>query len=127
LETGSFRSAWGGISSLSIALPVLWTEASKRGFHMTDVVRWMAEAPAKLAGLEKRKGRIAPGFDADLVIFDPNAEFDVSGERLHFRHSCTPYLDQRLKGEVKATLVRGHLCFDRGAFSDRATGGEAFR
>lgn len=106
-ETGSFRSAWGGISSLSIALPVLWTEASKRGFAMTDVARWMAEAPAKLAGLDNRKGRIAPGLDADLVIFDPNAEFDVTRERLLFRHPCTLYLGHRLKGEVKATLARG--------------------
>ncbi len=126
-DTGSFRSAWGGISSLSIAMRVLWTEAHKRGFQITDVVRWMAEAPAKLAGLDDRKGRIAPGFDADLVIFDPDAEFTVTGERLYFRHQCTPYLGLRLKGEIQTTIVRGRPCFNRGAIIESATGCEVFR
>jgi len=106
-DTGSFRSAWGGISSLSLALPVVWTEAKRRGFTITDIVHWMAEAPAKLAGMETHKGRIAPGFDADLVIFDPSAQFEVTAERLHFRHPCTPYLGETLQGEVKTTFVRG--------------------
>ncbi|HEX3683433.1 MAG TPA: allantoinase AllB [Bryobacteraceae bacterium] len=106
-DTGSFRSAWGGISSLALALPIVWTEAAKRGFTITDIVRWMAEAPAKLAGVEKRKGRIAPGFDADLVVFDPSAQFEVTAERLLFRHPCTPYLGETLNGNVQTTLVRG--------------------
>ena len=126
LDIGSFRSAWGGISSLSVSLPAIWTEASQRGFAITDVVRWMAEAPSKLAGLNERKGRIVPGFDADLVIFDPDAEFEVTEERLYFRHRCTPYLGHRLKGEVKKTLVRGRTCFDRGAFNEKASGCEVF-
>lgn len=110
-DSGSFRSAWGGVSSLSLSLPAIWTEASKRGFSLRDVARWMAEEPSKLAGMAERKGHIAPGFDADLVVFDPNAEFDVTADRLHFRHPCTPYLGQRLKGEVKATLLRGESRF----------------
>jgi allantoinase len=127
LETGSFRVAWGGISSLSLSLPVLWTEANKRGFAMIDVVRWMAEVPSRLAGLDSRKGRIVPGLDADLVIFDPDAEFEVTGERLRFRHRYTPYLGRRLKGEVKTTMVRGRQCFDCGAVDASATGREVFR
>ncbi len=114
LDTGSFRSAWGGISSLSLSLPAMWTQASKRGFAIADLVRWMAEAPSKLAGMDRRKGRIMPGFDADLVIFDPAAEFEVTDRRLYFRHPYTPYLGQRLKGEVQQTLVRGRTCFARG-------------
>lgn len=110
-DSGCFHSAWGGISSLSLALPVVWTEAHKRGFTITDLVRWMSEAPARLAGLDDRKGRIAPGFEANLVLFDPDAEFEVAPERLHFRHPCTPYLGQRLTGEVKATFVRGAKCW----------------
>jgi allantoinase len=110
-DSGSFRSAWGGVSSLSLSLSAVWTKASKHGFSLTDVVRWMAQAPAQLAGLEGRKGRIAPGFDADLVLFNPEAEFEVTRERLHFRHPCTPYLGHRLKGEVKTTLLRGREVF----------------
>jgi allantoinase len=125
-NTGSFRSAWGGVSSLSVSLPAVWTEASQRGFGITDVVRWMAEAPAKLAGLEQRKGRIAPGLDADLVLFDPAAEFEVSEAELYFRHPCTPYLGRLLRGEVKATIVRGQTCFDRGCVQAAAVGSEVF-
>ncbi len=106
-DTGSFESAWGGISSLSLALSVVWTEASRRGFTLVEIARWMAEAPSRLAGLDRQKGRIAPGFDADLVIFDPDAPFQVTPERLYFRHACTPYLGEMLKGEVKSTFVRG--------------------
>lgn len=112
-DTGSFRSAWGGISSLSLSLAAVWREARQRGFTLRDVVRWMAEAPAKLAGLDQSKGRIAPGYDADLVLFDADAVFSVTEQRLHFRHPCTPYLGQRLVGEVKATLVGGVSAFSQ--------------
>ena len=78
LAEGNFRTAWGGIASFSMALPVMYTEASNRGFTLTDIARWMAEAPAKLAGCDQRKGRIAAGYDADFVVFDPEAEFMVS-------------------------------------------------
>ena len=110
-SSGSFREAWGGISSLSLSLPAVWSEAMRRGFTLSDVVRWMAEGPARLAGLDCRKSRIAPGFDADLVLFDPKAEFTVRPERLHFRHPCTPYLGERLQGEIRATFVRGEKVF----------------
>ncbi len=127
LEGGSFRTAWGGISSLSLSLPAMWTEASKRGFSLTDIVRWMAEAPSKLAGLEDRKGSLAPGLDADLVLFDPYAEFEVTEERLYFRHPCTPYLGKRLRGEVKMTILGGRICFNQGLVEESAQGREVLR
>ena len=61
LEGGNFKTAWGGIASLSMALPVMWTEASARGFTLRDIARWMAEGPARLAGCDASKGRIAAG------------------------------------------------------------------
>ncbi|MBV9761242.1 MAG: allantoinase AllB [Acidobacteriaceae bacterium] len=109
LDTGNFQSAWGGISSLSLALSIVWTEARRLGFEIADVVRWMAEAPSQLAGFASVKGRIAPGFDADLVLFDPDAEFEVTPDRLPFRHPCTPYLGQTLVGQVRSVLVRGAI------------------
>jgi allantoinase len=121
---GDFQRAWGGIAGLSMALPVIWTEAQRRGFAMNDIVRWMAEEPAKLVGCEKRKGRIAPGHDADFVAFDPEAEFTVTKERLHHRHPISPYLGETLRGEVKRTYLRGQAIFCDGEFPGDPNGRE---
>jgi allantoinase len=121
---GSFRTAWGGITGLSVALPVMYTEARSRGFSLMDITRWMAEAPAKLVGCQLQKGKIAAGYDADLVVFDEASEFLVTRERLHHRHSFSPYLYEKLKGEVKATYVRGRLVFANNAFHGKPEGRE---
>ncbi|AXC11779.1 Allantoinase [Acidisarcina polymorpha] len=123
-DTGDFKQAWGGIAGLSLSLPVLWTELRLRGLPLTYVGRWMAEAPAKLAGLSGRKGKIAAGFDADLVVFDPEAAFTVTPERLHFRHSVSPYVGENLFGTVKATFLRGSRVFSNNAFADQPLGME---
>jgi allantoinase len=106
LDVGDFGLAWGGISSLEIGLPVVWTQARRRGFALADVVRWMAEGPARLVGL-RRKGRIAPGCDADLCVFAPDETFVVDPERLHHRHPMTPYGGRSLTGVVRGTWLRG--------------------
>jgi allantoinase len=113
-EAGDFMRAWGGIASLELVLPVVWTGARSRGYALTHLVRWMCEGPAHLARLAKRKGAIAVGCDADLVIFDPDAAFRVDPVRLHQRHKLTPYAGHELTGAVEATFVRGHKVFERG-------------
>ncbi len=105
-ESGDFGAAWGGISSLQLGLPAVWTQARRRGHGLTDVVRWMASGPATLAGLPG-KGAIAPGYDADLVAFDSGASFTVDPARLAHRHPVTPYAGQTLTGVVRRTWLRG--------------------
>ena len=124
LAEGNFQTAWGGIPGLSVALPVMYTEACARGFSLTDVARWMAQAPAKLVGCQLQKGKIAGGYDADLVVFDEASDVVVTRERLHHRHSFSPYLGEKLKGEVKATYVRGSLVFADNAFHGKPKGRE---
>jgi allantoinase len=124
LENGNFRTAWGGIASLSMALPVMWTDASRRGFTLRDIARWMAEGPAELAGYSSRKGRIAAGCDADFVVFEPEAEFTVTPERLHYRHAVSPYMGEKLRGVVKATYLRGKRVFAEGKFPGEPAGRE---
>jgi len=107
-ESGDFGAAWGGISSLQLGLPAVWTQARQRGHDLADVVRWMATGPAALAGLPG-KGGLAPGHDADLVAFDDEASFTVEPARLRHRHPVTPYAGQTLTGVVQRTWLRGQV------------------
>ena len=118
LGTGDFSTAWAGISSLQVALPAAWTAARARGFRLTDVVRWMAEAPADLAGLAA-KGRIAVGADADLCVMAPEETFVVDPSRLLHRHRVCPYVGKELFGVVRATMLRGHWLAADGPASGR--------
>lgn len=124
LGEGNFRTAWGGIASLSVALPLIWTEASKRGFTLADLAEWMAEGPARLAGCGNRKGRISAGYDADLVVFDADREFLVTEDKLYYRHPVSPYLGETLRGVVKATYLRGVPVFAEGGFPGEPAGRE---
>jgi len=124
LAEGNFRTAWGGIASLSVALPLVWTEASRRGVTFLDLARWMAAGPAQLAGSGAHKGRIAASYDADFVVLDPEREFIVAENRLHYRHPVSPYLGETLRGVVKATYLRGNHVFAGGEFPGQPAGRE---
>lgn len=117
-QTGDFAAAWGGISSLQLSLPVVWTEARRRGVSLGQIAAWMCQAPAALAGLGRRKGGLDPGKDADLVCWNPDASFTVAAEDLRHRHKLTPYLGERLTGVVEWTMLRGEMIYAR-----RANGG----
>lgn len=121
-ETGDFLAAWGGIAALQFSLPVMWTQIEKRGFGLRELTRWMSAAPAKLAGLDKRKGRLETGYDADIVIWNPEKEFKVVPEIIHFKHKITPYLGMNLRGVVEATFVRGEKVYEKGEFAASSIG-----
>jgi allantoinase len=122
LDTGDFLSAWGGIASLQLTLSVVWKGARERGYTPVHLAEWMCAAPARLAGLDGRKGCIAPGCDADLVVWSPEAEFTVDPARLHHRHPVTPYAGATLPGVVQATYLRGRRIFDRGRIAAEPSG-----
>jgi len=119
---GDFVRAWGGIASLEVSLPVVWTSARARGVTPRDLATWMSAAPAALAGLSERKGRIAVGVDADLVVWDPDEQFTVIAERLQQRHKLTPYAGRTLRGMVHMTFLRGERVWDRGSLARQTSG-----
>ena len=106
-EPGRFDEAWGGIASLSTALPVLWTECVRRGISLAQLSRWTAYAPAQRAGLQAHVGCIEPGMHANLVAFDTDDTFTVTPDRLHYRHAISPYMGETLQGVVRQTWLRG--------------------
>jgi allantoinase len=123
-EEGRFDLAWGGIASLSVALPVIWTECQARGSSLDDLARWMSSAPAALAGIGDQAGALTVGRDANFVVFDPEAEFAVEPEKLHFRHPVSPYLGETLRGVVRATYLRGEAVFREGSLTKTPRGRE---
>jgi len=126
-DVGRWDLAWGGIASLGLALPVLWTGMKQRGIGLERVGEWMAAAPSRLAGLSNRKGAIAVGADADFAVFDPDAEWNVTPSDLHFQHKISPYLGAELRGRVLETWLRGEPIFRSGAFAGQARGREQVR
>jgi allantoinase len=121
-DTGDFLRAWGGIASLQLGLSVVWKGARARGYTPQQLAGWMSRAPARLAGLDGRKGAIAAGYDADLVVWNPDAEYSVEPGKLHHRHKLSPYVGQVLPGVVQATYLRGEKVYDRGGFPLSPTG-----
>lgn len=120
-EQGDFMNAWGGISSLQLRLPIMWSEAKARGFDLAELVEWLSAAPARQVGL-KQKGLLAAGADADIVVWNPEATVCVEPEMIHHRHKLTPYAGQTLSGVVEKTFLRGQMVYDGGEFSLKPTG-----
>jgi allantoinase len=121
-EKGDFFSAWGGISSVGLGLPILWTEGTKRDadFSVEEIVRWCCKNTAKQVGLEKSKGDLGVGFDADIVVFDDTAEFMVEPSTMLFRNKVSPYENKTLRGVVRETWLRGQRIFSReGGFAEK--------
>src|SRR5438093_978642 len=119
-ESGDFFQAWGGITSLQLVLSSVWTEASRRGYSIEQVVSWLSTQPARIARLD-RKGEIAEGKDADLIFFHPDEALEWP-HILHHRHKLTPYEGRPLRGVVDRTIVRGTTIYHQGEFCPSSSG-----
>ena len=114
MEEGNFEKAWGGISGLQFGLSVIWTEALKRNISIAKVSELMSKNTAEFIGLGNRKGKIQKGFDADIIIFNPDKKFIVKEENIFHKHKITPYSGKELTGVVETTFLRGEKVFDNG-------------
>lgn len=125
-ERGDFFASWGGISSVGLGLPILWTTgttASTAKINVLDVVRWCAVNTAKQVGLSHKKGALKLGLDGDVCVFDDQGTFVVQEGNLLFRNKVSPYVGRTLKGVVKGTFVRGQKVFGEKGIEEGAKGG----
>ena len=127
IPEGDLKKAWGGISSLQFRLPAIWTEASKRGFSLEDLTRWLCSSPAEFLGMADRKGKIAVGYDADFVVWDPQQTAEIAPDTIHHKHKVTPYEGRNLVGKVARTILRGNTIFDSGKIVGKASGAVLLR
>ena len=116
IDSGNLKQAWGGISSIQFSLPIIWTAAKKRGFTIDQIAKLMSSNVADFIGYGKTKGKIKKGYDADIVVWDPEQKFTVEKTKIHYRHKITPYLGQKLNGMVKQTYVKGKKVYENGNF-----------
>jgi allantoinase len=116
LDSGNVAKAWGGISSLELSLPVVWTKARERGFKIEDMARLMSENVAVFLSLDKKKGKIQKGMDADLMIWNPEDSFIADQSKVHYRHKISPYHGQKLYGVVRTSILNGSIVYDNGNF-----------
>ncbi len=123
-DLGRFDLAWGGIASLSVALPVMWTECVRRGFGLDEIARWMCAGPAALAGISERAGALAEGREASFAVFDTEAAQRVTAEQLETRHRISPYVGEELRGRVRATYLRGNAVWNGSSFPGEPRGRE---
>jgi allantoinase len=122
LDTGNLKMAWGGIAGLQFSLPAFWTKAKEGGFTIIDVAKLMSYNVAKYLNMEKQKGKIAVGYDADLMIWNPEKVFKVTKDNIQFRHKVTPYEGFELNGVVEKTFLGGHKVYDNGVFKELSNG-----
>jgi allantoinase len=122
LKAKKFSEAWGGIASLQVSFPAVWTKAKQRGIGIGKVSKWMSENTLKLVSLNKYAGTIETGKYADLTIFNPDESFIVEPDSLHHKNKISAYHHEKLFGKIKTVLLRGEKIYDEGKFSEEPKG-----
>lgn len=121
-DSQDFGLAWGGISSLQFTLPLLWTEGQKHGATLPQISKWISQNPSQMAGLEKRKGKISIGWDADFAVFDPTVKWTIQHSNTEHKNKGSPYQGRQVQGKVVKTFLRGKMVYDQGQFSEKPLG-----
>ena len=127
LSEGRFDKAWGGISSVQLTLPIIWSECKNKDLSLAQLTNWLCDAPAKFIGMDDCKGQITPGKDADITCWDPDESFLVEPAMIHYKHKLTPYDGEQLFGVVKKTFLRGNKIFDNNRFTNGPLGKPLYR
>ncbi|MFC2597628.1 MAG: allantoinase AllB [Actinomyces massiliensis] len=105
-DTGDFGKAWGGVASVQLGLPAVWTAGEEFGIELSDIARWLAANPCASFRVPG-KGSIAVGNDADFAVVAPEETFVVDVEDLEHKNKISPYQGRTLRGVVKRTVLRG--------------------
>ena len=113
LEDHNLWEAWGGISSLQFGLSLIWTAIQKRGYTIAHLVKWMCERPACLVNLENYKGKIKKGYQADFVIWNPEASHKINKKDILHKNKLSAYEHHIVSGVVEQTILRGEIIFNR--------------
>jgi len=121
-NSGNLYKAWGGIIGGQLLLSATWTKAKEQGVRLPQLAQLLCEKPAQFIGYSKTKGNIAKGFDADLVVWNPEEKFLMTEELLFHKHTFSPYIGEELIGKIKATYCKGKLVFANGEFKQLAQG-----
>ena len=120
IASGNLQKAWGGIAGLQFLLPSAYT-AMKENISLEKFIPLLTEHPAAFLKIENRKGFLKKGYDADMVIWNPEEPFEVKAENILHRHNCSPYCGEQLFGSVQQTIVNGHRVYSKGAIVDEHT------
>ena len=110
-----FPHAPSGMPGVETSLPLMLDRVNQGLCSLEEVVRWMSSNPARLYGI-KNKGRIAPGYDADLVLLDMAREKTIENGKLQTKVNWSPYNGWKIKGWPVVTMVNGHVVFREGEF-----------
>ncbi|MES2587488.1 MAG: allantoinase AllB [Bacteroidota bacterium] len=127
IESGNLKKAWGGIACIQFSLPIIWTEAQKRGFYLEEIAKLMSKNVADFIKLSDSKGLIMEGMDADLVVWNPEEKFRVEAKNIHYKHKISPYVGEELSGVVKQTYIKGKKVFENGNFVSLPIGEKILR